>query len=71
MLLVHVCQRDECLNALKDNERLTSQVISLCENLESSSSGDGVVSIHQTRAAALLERFEEATASARSVGYSV
>ena len=65
MLLVHVCQMDECLDLLKENNRATSQVMIVCENLEAARG------IHQTRAAALLERFEEATASARSVGYSV
>jgi len=65
MLLVHVCKIDDCLNVLKANDKLTEQVVTVCETLESSGEG-----IHQKRAEALLERFEEAL-SARSVGFSV
>ena len=63
MLLVHVCRIDECLEAMKQNQRLIDHVVAVCEQLESSTDG-----IHQRRASALLERFED---SSRSVGYSV
>ena len=63
MLLVHVCRIDECLEAMKQNHRVVDQVVTVCEQLESSAEG-----IHQTRASALLERFG---GSSRSVGYSV
>lgn len=66
MLLIHVCKLDQCLRGLITNDRLTDQVMTVCEKLETQAGG-----IHSTRAGALLERFEEAAASARSVGYSV
>jgi hypothetical protein len=64
MLLVRVCKIDKCLNVLKKDQTATDQLVAVCEELEDAQG------IHQTRAVALLERFDEET-SCRSVGFSV
>lgn len=60
MILIHVCQSDECVQLLQKNVVAMDELLSICEEIKSTKPG-----IHQLRATALLERLEESNCSDR------
>jgi hypothetical protein len=65
MILIHTCRHDDCVQVLKSNTNAMEELLMFCEELKKTNTG-----IHQIRASALLDLFEENGLS-QSIGYSV